>query len=147
MQRTACTKNRKTRYFGWGTQTRCLSASVCLSILHDLLEERGLQSGNKAIRIQSVPDVFFFPFSVDILTFVAWKISGLPHERVIGSGTNLDTARFHFLISEKLNVTPNNVHGWIIGEHGDASGTSSILLILSQPLIMKCPLYCILYTV
>lgn len=58
---------------------------------------------------------------VDILTYVAWKISGLPHERVIGSGTNLDTARFHFLISEKLNIAPNNVHGWIIGEHGDAS--------------------------
>lgn len=65
---------------------------------------------------------------VDILTYVAWKISGLPHERVIGSGTNLDTARFHFLISEKLNIAPNNVHGWIIGEHGDASGTLSILL-------------------
>ena len=65
---------------------------------------------------------------VDILTYVAWKISGLPHERVIGSGTHLDTARFHFLISEKLNIAPNNVHGWIIGEHGDASGTLSILL-------------------
>ena len=98
--------------------------SVFLGILqHDLLEERRLQSGNKAVRIQSVPGVLFFPFLVDILTYVAWKISGLPHERVIGSGTNLDTARFHFLISEKLNVTPNNVHGWIIGEHGDASGT------------------------
>ena len=63
-----------------------------------------------------------FYYTVDILTYVAWKISGLPRERVIGSGTNLDTARFHFLISEKLNVAPTNVHGWIIGEHGDASG-------------------------
>ena len=72
---------------------------------------------------------------MDILTYVAWKISGLPHERVIGSGTNLDTARFHFLISEKLNIAPNNVHGWIIGEHGDASGTSSQPL--SQPLAVK----------
>ena len=62
------------------------------------------------------------PVPVDILTYAAWKISGLPHERVIGSGTNLDTARFHFLISEKLNIAPNNVHGWIIGEHGDSSG-------------------------
>lgn len=42
---------------------------------------------------------------MDILTYVAWKISGLPHERVIGSGTNLDTARFHFLISEKSRQT------------------------------------------
>ena len=76
---------------------------------------------------------FLVSLSVDILTYVAWKISGLPHERVIGSGTNLDTARFHFLISEKLNIAPNNVHGWIIGEHGDASGKLCIRA-LSRPL-------------
>ena len=77
--------------------------------------------------------VFIYCFAfilVDILTFVAWKISGLPRERVIGSGTNLDTARFHFLISEKLNIAPSNVHGWIIGEHGDASGTHDEFIVL-----------------
>lgn len=58
----------------------------------------------------------------DILTYVAWKLSGLPHSRVIGSGTNLDTSRFRFLIGERLGIAPTSVHGWIIGEHGDSSG-------------------------
>lgn len=58
---------------------------------------------------------------VDILTFVAWKLSGLPKNRVIGSGTNLDSARFRFLLSQRLNVAPTSCHGWIIGEHGDTS--------------------------
>lgn len=58
---------------------------------------------------------------VDILTYVAWKLSGLPSNKVIGSGTNLDSARFRFLLSQKLNVAPTSCHGWIIGEHGDSS--------------------------
>ncbi|KAG3285627.1 L-lactate dehydrogenase C chain [Ictidomys tridecemlineatus] len=59
---------------------------------------------------------------VDILTYVVWKISGLPASRVIGSGCNLDSARFRYLIGEKLGVHPTSCHGWIIGEHGDSSG-------------------------
>jgi len=59
---------------------------------------------------------------VDILTYVTWKLSGFPSHRVVGSGTNLDSSRFRFLLSEKLNVAPTSVHGWIIGEHGDSSG-------------------------
>lgn len=58
---------------------------------------------------------------VDILTYVAWKLSGLPKHRVIGSGTNLDTSRFRFLISQKLKIAVESCHGWIIGEHGDTS--------------------------
>ncbi|XP_050688111.1 L-lactate dehydrogenase-like isoform X1 [Eriocheir sinensis] len=58
---------------------------------------------------------------VDILTYVAWKISGLPKNRVIGSGTNLDSSRFRFHLSQKLNVAPSSCHGWIVGEHGDSS--------------------------
>lgn len=56
---------------------------------------------------------------VDILTYATWKLSGLPHERVIGSGTILDTARFRFLLGEYFSVAPQNVHAYIIGEHGD----------------------------
>jgi len=56
---------------------------------------------------------------VDILTYVALKISGLPSNRVIGSGTLLDSARFRFLLSEHCNVASQNVHAYIIGEHGD----------------------------
>src|SRR4051794_6502927 len=57
---------------------------------------------------------------VDILTYVVWKYSGLPKERVIGSGTILDTARFRFLLGEYFNIDTRNVHGYIIGEHGDS---------------------------
>ncbi|KAK9882451.1 hypothetical protein WA026_021481 [Henosepilachna vigintioctopunctata] len=58
---------------------------------------------------------------VDVLTYVAWKISGLPRNRVIGSGTNLDSSRFRFLLSQKLGIAPTSCHGYIIGEHGDSS--------------------------
>ena len=57
---------------------------------------------------------------VDILTYVALKESGFPKERVIGSGTVLDTARLKYLISEKLSVDSRNVHAFIAGEHGDS---------------------------
>jgi len=56
---------------------------------------------------------------VDILTYITLKISGLPSNRVIGSGTVLDTSRFRYLISEHCHVDPRNVHAYIIGEHGD----------------------------
>ncbi|MBQ9458174.1 MAG: L-lactate dehydrogenase [Bacilli bacterium] len=57
---------------------------------------------------------------VDILTHVALKESGLPTNRVFGSGTVLDTARFKYLLSERLNVDARNVHAVVIGEHGDS---------------------------
>lgn len=57
---------------------------------------------------------------VDILTEVALRESGFPKERVIGSGTVLDTARLKYLISEKLDVDSKNVHAFIAGEHGDS---------------------------
>ncbi|XP_029951631.1 L-lactate dehydrogenase B-B chain isoform X1 [Salarias fasciatus] len=58
---------------------------------------------------------------VDVLTYVTWKLSGLPKHRVIGSGTNLDSARFRFLMAEKLGIHPSSFNGWILGEHGDTS--------------------------
>lgn len=57
---------------------------------------------------------------VDILTYVAWKLSGFPPERVIGSGTVLDTARLKHLLGRYLNVDSRSVHAFIIGEHGDS---------------------------
>ena len=57
---------------------------------------------------------------VDILTTVAIKLSGLPENRVIGSGTVLDTARLKYSIGEHLNVDSRSVHAFIIGEHGDS---------------------------
>jgi L-lactate dehydrogenase len=57
---------------------------------------------------------------VDVLSYVAWKVSGFPSQRVIGSGTVLDTARLRYLLSEHLDVDPRSVHAYVIGEHGDS---------------------------
>src|SRR5512139_641590 len=57
---------------------------------------------------------------VDVLSYAAWKISGLPADRVIGSGTILDTARFRYALSQHFGVDPRSVHALIIGEHGDS---------------------------
>ena len=57
---------------------------------------------------------------VDILTSVAQKLSGLPANRVFGSGTVLDTARFKYLLGEHLSIDSRSVHAFIIGEHGDS---------------------------
>lgn len=57
---------------------------------------------------------------VDVMTYVTLKISGLSPERVIGSGTVLDTSRFRYLLSQHCGVDPRNVHAYIIGEHGDS---------------------------
>ncbi|MBP0965460.1 MAG: L-lactate dehydrogenase [Oscillospiraceae bacterium] len=56
----------------------------------------------------------------DVLTYAALKISGFPANRVIGSGTVLDTARLKYLLGNHLDVDPRNVHAFIIGEHGDS---------------------------
>jgi len=56
---------------------------------------------------------------VDILTYITWKESGLPKERVIGSGTVLDSARLRYQLGQYLNIDTRNVHAAIIGEHGD----------------------------
>ena len=57
---------------------------------------------------------------VDVLTYAAWRMSGLPANRVFGSGTVLDTARLKQLLGEHLRVDSRNVHAVIIGEHGDS---------------------------
>ena len=57
---------------------------------------------------------------VDVLTYASWKLSGLPPNQVIGSGTILDTARFRYLLSEHFGVDARSVHAYIIGEHGDS---------------------------
>ena len=57
---------------------------------------------------------------VDVLTWAAWKLSGYPANRVLGSGTVLDTARLKYLLGERLGVDSRSVHAFIIGEHGDS---------------------------
>ncbi|XP_056596414.1 L-lactate dehydrogenase B-B chain [Triplophysa dalaica] len=58
---------------------------------------------------------------VDIMTYVTWKLSGLSKHRVIGSGTNLDSARFRYLMAERLGIHSSSFNGCILGEHGDSS--------------------------
>lgn len=65
-------------------------------------------------------------FLVDIMTYVAWKLSSFPPHRVIGSGTILESARFRYLVSQRLGVAPEIVQAYIIGEHGKNSGKCTL---------------------
>lgn len=58
---------------------------------------------------------------VDLMSYVVQKTSGFPSNKVIGSGTVLDTARLRFLLGEHLHVSSKNIHAYIMGEHGDSS--------------------------
>ena len=57
---------------------------------------------------------------LDVMTYLTYKYSNLSPNRIIGSGTSLDTSRLRYLISDKLNISPKNVHAYVIGEHGDS---------------------------
>lgn len=69
------------------------------------------------------PDAVYIIVSnpLDILTYVFQEISGIPEERVIGTGTLLDTARLRTRLSENFNISMKNVHAYVFGEHGDSS--------------------------
>ena len=58
---------------------------------------------------------------VDIMTYSVRKYSGLPHNKVIGTGTLLDTERLKYLLSKKIHVSTENIHAYVLGEHGDSS--------------------------
>ena len=57
---------------------------------------------------------------VDLMSYYAYKLSGLPANQVIGTGTTLDTARLKYFIAQKIQVDPRSVHAMVIGEHGDS---------------------------
>ncbi len=57
---------------------------------------------------------------LDVMTYLTWKYSGLPTSQIIGSGTSLDTSRLRYLVGERLNINPKNIHAYVIGEHGDS---------------------------
>lgn len=83
-----------------------------VSILKHIVPEISKRNYEGILMIVSNP--------VDVLTYAAYKISGFPAHRVIGSGTVLDTARLKNLLGEHLDVDSRNVHAVIIGEHGDS---------------------------
>ncbi|XP_037671863.1 L-lactate dehydrogenase A chain-like isoform X1 [Choloepus didactylus] len=94
--------------------------SALVDVIEDKLkgEMMDLQHGSLFLR---APKVFSGKDYMDILTYAACKISGFPKNRVIGSGCNLDSARFCYLTGERLGVHPISCHGWVLGEHGDSS--------------------------
>lgn len=57
---------------------------------------------------------------LDVMTYLTWKYSKLPTNKIIGTGTSLDTARLRYMVAEKLKISPKNVHAYVIGEHGDS---------------------------
>lgn len=73
--------------------------------------------------VKAAPNAIYIIVSnpVDILTYVFTKISGLPENQIIGSGTVLDTARLRYGLSEHFHVAQKNIHAYVYGEHGDSS--------------------------
>jgi L-lactate dehydrogenase len=82
------------------------------AILRGLVDDVCLQNPRGILLIASNP--------VDVLTYAAWRWSGLPAGRVIGSGTSLDTSRFRRRLAEQYGIASANVHAYVIGEHGDS---------------------------
>ena len=57
---------------------------------------------------------------VDVMSYITYKYSGLDSNKVIGTGTSLDTSRLRYMLSKKLDISPKNVHAYVMGEHGDS---------------------------
>ncbi len=104
-----------------------------------------LVKANKAIfadiipkLVKAAPDAIFVIVSnpVDVLTYEAIKLSGLPWNRVFGSGTILDSARLQVHISEKIDIHPSSIDAYVLGEHGDTSfPVYSSANVAGQPLL------------
>ncbi len=92
-------------------QSRTDLVKANVSIFKELIPEITKYATNSILLVVTNP--------VDILTYVTLKISGFPSNRIIGSGTVLDTARLKYMISEYYKVDASNIHAYIIGEHGD----------------------------
>ena len=79
---------------------------------------------------------------VDVLTYAAIKMSGLPEGQVIGSGTVLDTARLRYMLGEHVDVDPRDVHAYVMGEHGDSELVAwSSAAVAGVPLDTFCELH------
>lgn len=102
-------------------------------MIESLIDDIVSQDSQAVIVVTSNP--------VDVLTHVALKRSGWPKNRVIGSGTVLDSARFRYLLSQHCNVDVGNVHAYILGEHGDSEFAAwSMTNIGGVPIDEYCPL-------
>jgi len=93
-------------------ETRLDLVNKNIGIFKELIPQIVLYSPDAILIVVSNP--------VDILAYVTYKLSGFPPERVIGSGTVLDTSRLRAMLAEYLEVDARSIHGYIIGEHGDS---------------------------
>ena len=93
-------------------QTRMDLAGANAAICRELIPKLVSVAPNAVILLVTNP--------VDVITYITLKLSGLPNQRVLGSGTVLDSSRFRFLIARRCNVAVQNVHAYIAGEHGDS---------------------------
>ena len=91
--------------------------------------------------VSVAPDAVYVIVSnpVDVMTYTFLKVTGLPEHQVIGSGTMLDSARLRSIIAENVNINPKNVHGYVLGEHGDSSVVPWSLITVSG---MELDTYC-----
>jgi len=94
-------------------QTRLELAETNAKIIKEITKNIMASGFNGIIIVASNP--------VDLMTYVVYKVSGLPKNKVIGSGTVLDTARLRYLLAEYIGISSKNVHAYIMGEHGDSS--------------------------
>ena len=94
-------------------QTRLELAEVNTKIIKEITQNIMKSGFNGTIIVASNP--------VDLMSYVVYKVSGLPKNKVIGSGTVLDTARLRYMLADYMNVSSKNVHAYIMGEHGDSS--------------------------
>ena len=94
-------------------QTRLELAEVNTKIMKQITESIMASGFNGIIVVASNP--------VDLMTYVVAEVSGLPKNRVIGSGTVLDTARLRYIMADYLKISSKNIHAYIMGEHGDSS--------------------------
>lgn len=108
-------------------QTRLELAKTNVSIIKGITENIMKYAENPLIIVVSNP--------ADIMTMAVRQVSGLPSERVIGTGTSLDTARFRHNLSEQLQVNVEDVNAYVLGEHGDSQ-----VPIFSSANIGGCPL-------
>lgn len=93
-------------------ETRLQLVNKNISIFKSIIPEVVKYNENAILLIVTNP--------VDILSYITYKLSGFPKERVIGSGTVLDTSRLKYEIGKRYNIDPRNVNTYIIGEHGDS---------------------------
>ena len=94
-------------------QVRMDLAKINIGIVKEIIPQLLKYASNAVFLVVSNP--------VDIITYAVTKFSGLPYSQIVGSGTILDTMRLRTSLAEHVSLAPQNIHAYVVGEHGDAS--------------------------